>query len=232
MRGKFRRSYDSHLGHVLPRERALGLLFCLVLNCFVYWGAMAINSGKSIQDAATCLDRMIPVDSRWVVPYVGAYAFWAVNYILMAQGENWYEILTADVAAKLVCGLVFLLVPTTNQRPVLGSGFFDTCLGMIYGLDQPTNLFPSIHCLESYICWRGIQNRRDISPVYRDFSGIFAILICISTLLTKQHVIADVFGGILLGEGMLFLSHRLHWGRGMKWSMTGLSRLIFGKEEA
>lgn len=136
------------------------------------------------------------------------------------------------MAAKLVCGVIFLLVPTTNVRPQLGQGFFDFCLGAIYAMDQPTNLFPSIHCLESWICWRGIRNRMDISPIYRDFSGVFAILICISTLLTKQHVIADVFGGILLGEGMLYLSYRFHWGRSLKCCIRVLNGLIFGKEEA
>lgn len=228
MRKKLRQQYDDHFKKILPREKALGLLLCLGLNCAVYWGAMMLNGGKALEDATTALDRLIPCDSRWVLIYVGAFGFWAVNYILMAQGENWYEILTADVAAKLVCGVIFLLVPTTNVRPQLGQGFFDFCLGAIYAMDQPTNLFPSIHCLESWICWRGIQNRVDISPIYRDFSGIFAILVCISTLLTKQHVIADVFGGILLGEGMLYLSQRFCWRKWLKSWMEGCSRLIFG----
>lgn len=229
MRGKIRGCYDRYLGRVLPRERALGLLFCLLLNCLVYWGAMAINQGKPLHDATTWLDRMLPVDSRWVAVYVGAYAFWGVNYVLMAQGDNWYEIFTAQVLAKLACGMIFLLIPTTNTRPNLGKGFFDLCLGVIYTMDQPTNLFPSIHCLESYICWRGIQNRWDISPIYRDFSGIFAVLVFLSTLMTKQHVVADVFGGILLGELMLFLSRRYHWGKRLKRWMLWLNRLLFGK---
>ncbi len=32
-----------------------------------------------------------------------------------------------------------------------------------------------------------------------------AVLVCLSTLLTKQHVIADVIGGILLAEACLWL---------------------------
>lgn len=191
-----------------------------------------LNGGKALGDATTVLDRLIPCDSRWVLIYVGAFGFWAVNYILMAQGENWYEIFAADATAKLICGVIFLMIPTTNVRPQLGTGFFDCCLRLIYGMDRPTNLFPSIHCLESWICWRGIQNRWDIPGWYRDFSCVFAILVCISTLLTKQHVIADVFGGILLGEGMLYLSHRFHWGRSLKYCIRVLNGLIFGKEEA
>lgn len=230
MRQKLGHVYDRHFGKILSREGALGLLCCLLLNCLIYWGAMILNEGKVLRDAATALDGLIPCDSRWVLIYVGAFGFWAVNYILMAQGENWYEIFTADVAAKLVCGVVFLMVPTTNVRPQLGNEFFDLCLRGIYAMDQPTNLFPSIHCLESWICWRGIRSRWDIPNWYRDFSWVFAILVCISTLLTKQHVVADVFGGILLGEGMLYLSHRFHWGRNLKCCIRVLNGLIFGKE--
>lgn len=216
------------MGHILPLDRTLGLLCCLLLNCLVYWGAMLLNGEKELLDAATVLDELIPCDSRWVIVYVGAFGFWAVNYILMAQGENWYEIFAADATAKLICGVIFLMIPTTNVRPQLGTGFFDCCLRLIYGMDRPTNLFPSIHCLESWICWRGIQNRWDVPGWYRDFSCVFAILVCISTLLTKQHVIADVFGGILLGEGMLYLSHRFHWGKILNCCMK---ELAFGNEE-
>lgn len=228
MRGKLRQRYDRSMGHILPLDRTLGLLCCLLLNCLVYWGAMLLNGEKELLDAATVLDELVPCDSRWVIVYVGAFGFWAVNYILMAQGENWYEIFAADATAKLICGVIFLMIPTTNVRPQLGTGFFDCCLRLIYGMDRPTNLFPSIHCLESWICWRGIQNRWDIPGWYRDLSCVFAILVCISTLLTKQHVIADVFGGILLGEGMLYLSQRFSWRKWLKSWMEGCSRLIFG----
>ena len=66
--------------------------------------------------------------------------------------------------------------------------------------DTPDNLFPSIHCLASWFCWIGVRNRRDLHPAVRYLALVLAILICISTVTTKQHVIVDIFAGIFLAE--------------------------------
>ena len=69
---------------------------------------------------------------------------------------------------------------------------------------SPTNLFPSIHCLVSWFCAIGLRGTR-VSTWYKVFSYAFAIAVCISTQLTKQHYIVDVFGGILLAEISLLI---------------------------
>ena len=62
---------------------------------------------------------------------------------------------------------------------------------------------------------------------YRDFSGVFAILVCISTVMTRQHVMADVLAALMIAEGMLWLSSSFRWGgRLHKW-MEHVERLIF-----
>ena len=152
----------------------------------------------------TALDRMIPFDSRWVLIYVACFAYWAVSYVLMARQESWYPIMTGEVLAKLLCGVLFLLIPTTNVRPeITDSGFTAWLMGLIYQLDPPLDLFPSIHCMESWICFRGMLRQKKIPKWYQVFAGIFTVPVCLSTLFTRQHVIADVIVGVLLG-GNLF----------------------------
>ncbi len=221
--------YDRKLGKLLPSNRLLAVLFCLALNSIVYWGAQTVTVGRPMLDMTTALDQMIPLVPGWVTVYIFAYLFWAVGYVLLARGMEWYSVMTAEVMAKLVCGAFFLLVPTTNVRPELGEDVFSQLLGMVYAADAASNLFPSIHCLESWICFSGLRNRRDIPRWYKLFSLVTALMICASTVLIRQHVIADVIAGILLAEGFLWLSRRQHMGSRLKKAMTTLDGLFFCK---
>ncbi|WP_307411882.1 phosphatase PAP2 family protein [Paenibacillus sp. W2I17] len=67
----------------------------------------------------------------------------------------------------------------------------------VYTTDQPYNCFPSIHVLTSYLMLRGghVFNR-----TIHLIIAINSILIIISTVLVKQHVVADILGGILVGS--------------------------------
>ena len=70
----------------------------------------------------------------------------------------------------------------------------------LYSVDAADNLFPSIHCLVSWFCYIGIRGRKEIPVWYQRTSLGIAVLVFISTLLTKQHVLIDVAGGVLLGS--------------------------------
>lgn len=54
--------------------------------------------------------------------------------------------------------------------------------------------------LVSWFCYLGIRGRKEIPVWYQRVSAVLAILVFVSTLLTKQHVLVDVAGGILLAE--------------------------------
>lgn len=227
-RNRAGRWYDRTMGKILPSSRLLGVLFCLMLNSVVYWGAQTVNEGRAMLDMTTVLDRMIPLAPGWVIPYVGAYVFWAVGYVILARGAGWYSVMTAEVLAKLVCGACFLLLPTTNLRPALGNDLFSRLLGMIYAADAPTNLFPSIHCLESWICFAGLRSRQDVPRWYRRLSLGIALLICASTVLIRQHVIVDAIAGVLLAEGFLWLSRKRKLGERLERAVTALDVRLFG----
>ena len=223
------RWYDQHLRAILPSERLLGALSCLGANCSIYWVTQHLVAGRQLLDMTTALDRMIPVGPGWSFIYLGCFLYWALGYVLMGRGDRWYRIMTADIAAKLICGVIFLMLPTTNVRPELeGGGVSTWLLGLIYQMDPPLDLFPSIHCMESWVCFRGVLGDRRIPKWYQSFSGVFAILVCLSTLFTRQHVLADVFAGVLLAEMLIRAAKKWRWGaraeRAMKWA----DKKIFG----
>ena len=71
---------------------------------------------------------------------------------------------------------------------------------VVYALDTPDNLFPSLHCELSWLCWRSLQQVPGISKLRKRFALVFTLLVFVSTLTTKQHILMDVLGGWLIAE--------------------------------
>ena len=125
--------------------------------------------------------------------------------------EVCYEVLTAEQIAKLCCLVAFIAIPTTIIRPeVTGTGFFQWLSRLIYSMDSPDNLLPSVHCLENWICFRGAMKCKKVGKGYKIFTFVAAILVFASTLMVKQHVVLDVVAAIVVVELGLFLSRRFN----------------------
>lgn len=178
-------------------------LTAVIWNQAVYYGAGCLARGAYHHDWTLPIDRAIPFVPWTVSVYFLCYLFWAVGYVRSARQKKMlaYRFFCADFLAKAVCLACFLLLPTTNVRPAVdGSGLWENLMRFLYRVDAPVNLFPSIHCLVSWLCWIGVRGREDIPRWYRHFSFWTAAAVCLSTLTTKQHVAADVVGGIALAE--------------------------------
>lgn len=188
---------------LLPVQAAIPLLVTVVWNQIIYQGSKLLARGWPHFDLSLPLDGQIPFLPWTVSIYLICFLFWAVNYILCARREKAlaYRFLSADFFAKIVCGVCFLLLPTTNTRPAVEEqtiwGFW---MRLVYRLDAPVNLFPSIHCLSSWFCYIGVRGQRDVPKWYRCFSCLMALAVFVSTLTTRQHVLVDVFSGVLLAE--------------------------------
>ena len=207
-------NHKDYVLKVVPKYAVLPLISAFVLNMAVYAGTMALCGGFYHHDFTTAFDRAVPLIPEFTSIYLICYIFWVANYIMIARigKEHMYRFLTGDYLSRIICGLFFVFLPTTLVRPeITGNGFWDQALKLVYSVDQSANLFPSIHCLVSWFCYVGIRNQKGIPKWYQRFSLIFAVLVCISTQVTKQHYIIDVFGGILLSEICFQLGQRTEW---------------------
>lgn len=188
---------------ILPVYGWIPLIAEFLLNTAVYSGAKLIAGGWYHYNLETALDAKIPFVPWTVSIYFGCYIFWCVNYVLSVRlgKERAYRFLSADFLAKCICFIFFLALPTTNTRPEVGDqGIWNLVMRFLYWIDSADNLFPSIHCLTSWMCFIGIRGQRRVPPAYRCFSCIMAVAVFISTLTTRQHVLVDVAGGVLLAE--------------------------------
>lgn len=137
-------------------------IFCTLLppvmaftvNCMVYWGAPLFTVGRTAYNLSGNLDDLVPFLPPFIVVYLGCYIFWVINYLLIsAQGdEHRYRFFTADICSRLVCLVIFVVFPTTNTRPeLIGHDIWTQAVRALYQWDAPQNLFPSIHCLVSWM---------------------------------------------------------------------------------
>lgn len=204
-------------------------LLALSWNQLVYYGGSLIAGNAPHDDWTLALDRLTPFLPWTVSIYFLCYLFWMITYLLAAgqRKEFAYRFFFADFLAKAVCLICFVFLPTTNLRPVVeGNSLWEVLMRFLYQIDAPVNLFPSIHCLVSWLCWLGVRDRKEFPRWYQRFSFWMAAAVCLSTLTTKQHVILDLIGGIILAE-ISWLVAGLHLDlKGIVTSMTKQAETI------
>lgn len=207
---------------ILPRYAIIPIVASLVLNMLVYFGNRLFTTQMYHYDFSIRIDDYIPFISEWMIIYVLSYVAWAVGFIVIGRENRdvCYEVFAGEQVAKLLCLACFVIIPSTIVRPeITGTGFCEWLSRLIYDMDSPDNLFPSIHCLESWICFRGAMRCKKVGKPYKTTMFVAAILVFASTLLVKQHVFVDVLGGIAVVEIGLFVSKKFK-----------LSRIYYGLE--
>lgn len=186
-------------------ERYFLLSFFLVIvgNQLPYQGARLLMRGQPHHDLTLPIDGAVPFLPWTIVIYGGCMIFWFFLYRRVAAlpRRTADRFFCANLLGKLCCFLIFLFFPTTMTRPSPdGASFWDACLRLLYRIDDPTNLFPSLHCFLAWLCWAGVRRNEKVSALWRASAFLMAAAVCFSTLSTRQHVLMDVAGGVLLGE--------------------------------
>ncbi len=202
----------------IPKYAVIPALSLIIVNLIAYYGTRLFTGGSLADNLniTLALDETIPFVPGAIVVYVGAFISWIIGFFVIARDskEICYEVFSGEMMAKLISTVIFLIMPTVMVRPeVPDGGFFHWLTKLIYAMDTPDNLFPSLHCLESWVVFRGAMRCRRVGNGYRISMFVIALLVFASTLLVKQHVILDVAGGILVGELGMWLARRLRFGR-------------------
>ncbi len=156
-------------------------------------------------DITSSLDALFSFEPAWIWAYFGSYFFWIYQYTAVAResAEKACQIAVADAAAKMICLAFFIFLPATNTRPeITGNGISDHLMRLLYWIDTPTNLFPSMHC---FVAWMGTRYIFECKKMKHKrlvcllcFFG--TVLVFLSTLYTKQHVVWDVLSGVAVAE--------------------------------
>jgi len=154
------------------------------------------------------IDDRIPLIPVFVVVYIFSYVFWVggTAAVSLTEKRHFINYLFGLLCALLVGFLFFVFAPTYIDRAaenvmaeVEKPGIFRWMLGFIYRSDGGIlghNLFPSLHCQSSLYCYLGVRRRKEIPVWFRGYTLVMTVLICLSTLFTRQHYSMDVLSGL------------------------------------
>lgn len=152
------------------------------------------------------LDDWIPFCEIFIIPYILWFFYMIITCIFMyfkaERGEFRRFALALIIGmstAMLICqffpNCVKLRPPVLEQKGILTG-----LISGLYTIDTSTNVFPSVHVLNSLIACVALERNRYFkkSSLLRIANIILCILICLSTLFLKQHSVLDLLGGIVL----------------------------------
>lgn len=143
------------------------------------------------------LDRLIPLAPAWSVVYGALFLAPLLPVCVVHQQELVRRTILAFLMIWLMAYAVFLAYPTMTSRPedFAGEGFFAAALRFIYDSDVQYNCFPSLHVAQCYLAMFVVDRvHRGVGKA----AFVWATLVALSTLFTKQHYVVDVVGGVFL----------------------------------
>lgn len=199
------------LSKIVPKYGYIPFVLVIAVNCFVFYVTRFFTAGAPHYDVSICLDKWIPFVPEFIGIYILAIGQWVLVLALAArEGKDfYYKATAAEMSSKIFVFLIFLFLPTSMERgQIQGNDIFDLLTRLIYTLDAPNNLFPSIHCLDSWVCLRVVCKMRTAPKWFKIANAIFSVLVFASVVLVKQHLFLDILGGIFIGE-LGFLMVRL-----------------------
>lgn len=175
----------------------LGLLFYLLwVVAFETVGLYAAT--LPTHDLTCSLDQWIPLIPQLVWPYLFCYVF---PFLLAFVGKDWHRVncgLLSILFANLTAFVVFMAFPVAFPKPDLGGSLSERALALEYAVDfhPGGNNFPSLHVAFAWLVYfmsrgQGLKKKAEHAVLAT------ALLITVSTLFVKQHIVADVVAGIL-----------------------------------
>ena len=186
------------------------IIFQIILLCVqtgLYFGIQKFEGPA--HDVSCKLDKRIPY---W--PYsVFIYVLWFPLIAIFPLCVYWHDqiiywvYISAISTDILISIIVYVIYPSSFERPDPPNGLIGIVMNIVYKCDyKGKNCMPSMHCsmcfiiiFVSYMCWE--YN----ILLYSGFITL-SILIVLSTVLTKQHVIIDVITGLLAAILSMFAS--------------------------
>jgi len=149
------------------------------------------------------LDKYIPFNSLFVIPYVFWFFYVGISliYTFIKHKAIFRKQMLYIIVGYSICLVSYIVYPNMQiMRPeVLGTSIFDKVVNFIYSIDTNTNVCPSIHVVGSIIIMYSMNQANIFKKNYlKIINFIVCALICSSTLFLKQHSFIDLSMGIVV----------------------------------
>lgn len=178
-------------------RRAGAAAFVAVFVALLYEIPLRVHLVQPSPLHPTSIDAAIPFVEWTVWIYYSYFVFLFVPFAMCRDDSTTGRAFCAVILNSLIAGVIFLAWPTSGvaQHPTSG-GVTGLLWSALLIVDRPANFLPSLHVANTCACALALTRERH---GWRVVSPLWALLIAISTLTTKQHFVIDVPTGAALG---------------------------------
>ena len=190
-------------------------LYWVIYLVWFFWLDNTITQPKYIIHAP--LDDLIPFNEWFVIPYCSWFLLLvAVTALLWWKDTASYDKLCLMMFSGMTfCLIIYMLLPNgLDLRPTVEeigrSNPAMWVMQLLWRADASVNVCPSIHCQSTACMAIAISESKlaEERPVLRHIALVWAALICLSTVFTKQHSVLDVVCGLTVAVVWLPVLYR------------------------
>lgn len=183
-------------------ERAALTVGLVIFFIAGYFGVGQSRDPSGAGELQTFLDDQIPFIARSVWIYLLIFPA-ALLPLFVVRCQRLFRRTALAYASVISLSLIcFAMFPITSARLRTPQAMLDLtrpsdwAVSVLYSLDPPYNLFPSLHVsiavLAAFSVWKAAKSYGVVA-----FSCLVFVIVSIFTV--KQHVVLDAAGGIALG---------------------------------
>jgi membrane-associated phospholipid phosphatase len=187
----------------IPSRRQRAFYIKIAVLFYVVWIVVIELEGRFAAtlpgiDLGTAFDQRIPLIPQLVWAYLLCYFLPLLPVFVTRDWHRFNRGLLAILVANVPALAVYLLLPVHLTRPELSGSLSERVLQFIYATDyQPSaNKLPSLHVVFSWLAY--LMCRKQGLPRWGEWTvGVLALVISLSTLFVKQHILYDVLSGVV-----------------------------------
>ena len=148
------------------------------------------------------LDDRIPFCEVMIIPYVLWFVcgFFITLYTLFRDVPAFRRFMRYLIVTGVVSFVFYVFFPSTfpgQPDPLPRDNVFTWIVGLVYGADSPTSIFPSEHVIVALgMAFTVLYSRRLRRPGFAIPFTALQLLICVSVIFVKQHSVLDVLGAL------------------------------------
>ena len=171
----------------------------------------SINSvwPKKVYNLATPIDVAIPFIPPMIVPYSWSIMLFCAGFFMVKTPAQLFLLTRKLILATLFACFIFYVFPAkfTFERPIV-LGWMRYGYQFLHITDKPFNQFPSLHVAYAVLLGTSLWQLSK-STLYRLALCCICSLIIVSTVLTYQHHLLDIAGGLLLAALVFIMSNNV-----------------------
>ena len=175
------------------------------------------NSNASVLMTDSILDQYIPFNEYFVIPYLLWFVYIALGfaYFIFKDQENFNRMCFYLFWGMGISLLICLLIPNGQilRVDLANENICQQLVSFLYSTDTSTNVFPSIHAYNSIMMMVSLLKSEKFRKhkILSVIVVVLSVLICMSTVMIKQHAVVDVIGSIILSI-IIYMVGKLKYG--------------------